>query len=44
MEQGWHSIELVALEISFDDRNRTRDAFLRTFGQPPTAIKRMGRG
>lgn len=44
MEEGRHPIEVVARETGFADRNRMRRAFLRAFGQPPAAIKRMGRG
>lgn len=44
MEGGSHPIEVVARETGFADRNRMRRAFLRAFGQPPAAIRRMGRG
>lgn len=44
MEEGSHPIEVVARETGFADRNRMRRAFLRAFGQPPAAIRRMGRG
>lgn len=44
MEEGRHPIEVVARETGFADRNRMRRAFLRAFGQPPAAIRRMGRG
>ncbi|MDQ0558806.1 transcriptional regulator GlxA family with amidase domain [Rhizobium mesoamericanum] len=40
MEQGRHPIEVVAAETGFADRERMRRAFLRSFGQPPQAIRR----
>jgi transcriptional regulator GlxA family with amidase domain len=41
MEQTRHSIEVVARESGFADRERMRRAFLRTFGQPPQAMRRQ---
>lgn len=43
MEQGRHSIDIVARETGFADRERMRRAFLRAFGQPPQAIRRNAR-
>src|SRR6202011_5661782 len=43
MEQSRHPIEVVARQTGFADRNRMRRAFLRTFGQPPQAIRRNTR-
>jgi transcriptional regulator GlxA family with amidase domain len=40
MEEGRHSIDVVAQETGFADRERMRRAFLRAFGQPPQAIRR----
>jgi transcriptional regulator GlxA family with amidase domain len=40
MEQGRHSIDVVASESGFADRERMRRAFVRAFGQPPQAIRR----
>jgi transcriptional regulator GlxA family with amidase domain len=40
LEQGRHSIDAVARETGFADRERMRRAFLRAFGQPPQAIRR----
>lgn len=40
MEQGRHSIDVVAMETGFADRERMRRAFLRAFGQPPQVIRR----
>jgi transcriptional regulator GlxA family with amidase domain len=43
MEQTRHSIDVVAQETGFADRDRMRRAFLRAFGQPPQAIRRNAR-
>ena len=43
MEQTRHSIDVVARETGFADRERMRRAFLRTFGQPPQAVRRNAR-
>ncbi|MDB5988168.1 MAG: AraC family transcriptional regulator [Nevskia sp.] len=43
MEQGRHSIDIVARETGFADRERMRRAFLRAFGQPPQVIRRNAR-
>jgi transcriptional regulator GlxA family with amidase domain len=43
MEDGRHSIDEVANETGFADRERMRRAFLRAFGQPPQAIRRSFR-
>ncbi|HEY0121287.1 MAG TPA: GlxA family transcriptional regulator [Rhizobium sp.] len=40
MEEGRHSIDVVARETGFADRERMRRAFLRAFGQPPQALRR----
>ncbi len=40
MEQGQFSIDVVARETGFGDRERMRRAFLRAFGQPPQVIRR----
>ncbi|MGB6309479.1 MAG: GlxA family transcriptional regulator [Steroidobacteraceae bacterium] len=40
MDQGRLSIEVIARETGFSDRNRMRRAFLRAFGQPPQTIQR----
>jgi transcriptional regulator GlxA family with amidase domain len=44
METGRHSIDVVATETGFGDRERMRRAFLRAFGQPPQMIQRANRG
>src|SRR6201995_2133081 len=43
MEQTRHPIDVVARETGFGDRRRLREAFLRTFGQPPQTIRRNAR-
>jgi len=40
MEQGQLSIDVVARETGFGDRERMRRVFLRAFGQPPQVIRR----
>jgi transcriptional regulator GlxA family with amidase domain len=39
MEQSRHSIDVIAQETGFGDRNRLRRAFLRVLGQPPRALR-----
>lgn len=43
MEQSRHSIDIVARQTGFADRDRMRRAFLRAFGQPPQVIRRNAR-
>ncbi len=43
MEQGRHSIDIVANETGFADRERMRRAFLRAYGQPPQTMRRNAR-
>lgn len=43
MEAGRHSIDAIATETGFGDRERMRRAFLRAFGQPPQAMQRANR-
>jgi len=43
LEEGNHAIEAVAREVGFTDPERMRRAFLRAFGQPPQALKRVAR-
>jgi transcriptional regulator GlxA family with amidase domain len=43
LEQGRHSMDVIADEVGFADRERMRRAFLRTLGQPPQAVRRSGR-
>src|SRR6266404_7104888 len=40
LEEGRHTVETVAYEIGFGDRERMRRAFLRNLGLPPQAIRR----
>jgi transcriptional regulator GlxA family with amidase domain len=43
IEEGQFSIDVVARETGFGDRERMRRAFLRAFGQPPQVIRRSAR-
>ncbi len=43
MEEGRHSIDVVAQQTGFSDRDHMRRAFLRAFGQPPQVIRRNAR-
>jgi transcriptional regulator GlxA family with amidase domain len=40
IEQGRHSLDAIAEETGFGDRERMRRAFLRTLGQSPQTIRR----
>jgi transcriptional regulator GlxA family with amidase domain len=41
IEQSRHSIEEIAAATGFIDTERMRRAFLRAFGQPPQALRRI---
>ena len=43
MEQGRLSMDTIAYETGFTDRERMRRAFLRAFGQPPQTVRRNAR-
>jgi len=43
LEQGRHSMDEIADETGFADRERMRRAFLRTLGQPPQTVRRNSR-
>lgn len=43
MESGRHSIDVIATDTGFGDRERMRRAFIRAFGQPPQVIQRANR-
>lgn len=43
MEQGRHSMDVIARETGFDNSDRMRRAFLRTLGQPPQTVRRNAR-
>lgn len=43
LEKGRHSMDVIAREVGFVDRDRMRRAFLRTLGQPPQAIRHVRR-
>lgn len=44
IEDGRHSLDVIADETGFADRERMRRAFLRILGQPPQALRRSARG
>jgi transcriptional regulator GlxA family with amidase domain len=43
LEQGRHSMDVIAAEVGLVDRDRMRRAFLRTVGQAPQAVRQLGR-
>ncbi|NTF47011.1 GlxA family transcriptional regulator [Rhizobium rhizogenes] len=43
MEEERHTVNVVAQETGFADRERMRRAFLRTFGVPPEVLRRTAR-
>jgi transcriptional regulator GlxA family with amidase domain len=43
LETGQEPIELIARGVGFADPERMRRAFLRVFGQPPQALRRVAR-
>jgi transcriptional regulator GlxA family with amidase domain len=43
MESGSHSMDEIAQETGFGQRERMRRAFLRVFGQSPLAMRRITR-
>ena len=43
IEEGRHTVNVVAQETGFADRERMRRAFLRTFGMPPEILRRNAR-
>lgn len=43
LEQTRHPVEIIARESGFADPERMRRAFLRAFGQPPQAMRRVAR-
>jgi transcriptional regulator GlxA family with amidase domain len=44
IEEGRHTVNVVARETGFADRERMRRAFLRTFGLPPEVLRRASAG
>lgn len=40
LEEGRHSMDVVARDTGFADRDRMRRAFLRHYGQPPQSLRR----
>jgi len=43
VEDGRHSIDFIAREVGFGDRNRMRRAFVRRFGRSPQEVRRDAR-
>jgi transcriptional regulator GlxA family with amidase domain len=43
MDAGRHSLDEIAADSGFGDRERMRRAFLRAFGQSPQALRRVAR-
>ncbi len=41
LEQSRHPVDVIAIETGFGDQERMRRAFLRVFGHPPQAIRRL---
>jgi transcriptional regulator GlxA family with amidase domain len=41
IETSRHTVDVIAAETGFGDQERMRRAFLRVFGQPPQAIRRL---
>lgn len=44
IEQSDEPIEAIARGVGFSDPERMRRAFVRTYGQPPQAVRRIARG
>lgn len=40
LEEGRHAMDTVARDTGFADRDRMRRAFLRSYGQPPSSLRR----
>lgn len=40
MEDGRHSMDVIARDTGFADRDRMRRAFVRTYGHPPASLRR----
>jgi transcriptional regulator GlxA family with amidase domain len=43
LESGRLSLDVIAAEVGLSDRERMRQAFLRTIGQPPQTVRRASR-
>jgi transcriptional regulator GlxA family with amidase domain len=43
IERGSEPIEMIARSVGFSDPERMRRAFIRAFGQPPQALRRIAR-
>jgi transcriptional regulator GlxA family with amidase domain len=40
IEDGSHSLDIIARDVGFSDRNRMRRAFIRSYGHPPLSLRR----
>jgi transcriptional regulator GlxA family with amidase domain len=43
IEEGRHSVNVIARETGFGDRERMRRSFIRAFGRPPQTLRRSAR-
>jgi transcriptional regulator GlxA family with amidase domain len=43
IQEGQHSIEVIARQNGFRDRERMRRAFVRVFGEPPQSVRRAAK-
>lgn len=43
VEEGGESLEVIARAVGFADAERMRQTFIRVFGQPPQAVRRIAR-
>jgi transcriptional regulator GlxA family with amidase domain len=43
IQEGRHSLEVIARQNGFRDRERMRRAFVRAFGEPPQSVRRTAR-
>ena len=43
LERSRHSLDVIAVENGFADREQMRGAFVRAFGQPPQTVRRAAR-
>lgn len=41
MQEGTEPIEMIARNVGFGDKERMRRTFLRIYGQPPRALRRV---
>jgi transcriptional regulator GlxA family with amidase domain len=41
VQEGTEPIEMIARNVGFGDKERMRRTFLRIYGQPPRALRRV---